>query len=86
MVSEQEVLGGTRKTMVWESANQGLPLTPHTPPYPMTPCWHPHLDSAAPEEREVADTEFRLPGIGVLGVTDNDRLVEAGIEVKCQIS
>lgn len=52
----------------------------------MTPCWHPHLDSAAPEEREVAVTEFGLPGIGALGVTDDDRLVEAGIEVKCQIS
>lgn len=46
----------------------------------------PHLDSAAPEEREVAVTLFRLPGIGALGVTDDDRLIEAGIEVECQIA
>lgn len=46
----------------------------------------PHLDSGAPVEREVAVTMFRLPAIGALGVADDDRLVEAGIEVKCQIS
>lgn len=46
----------------------------------------PHLDNAAPEEREVAVTMLCLPGIRALGVTDNDRLIEAGIEVKCQIS
>lgn len=59
--------------------------TPHIPHNPML-AETPHLDSAAPEEREVAVTLFRLPGIGALGVTDDDRLIEAGIEVECQIA
>lgn len=91
---EQAVLGGTGKTVVWESADRGLPLTTHSPRTPCPYTHHtypmlaqtPHLDNAAPEEREVAVTMLCLPGIRALGVTDDDRLIEAGIEVKCQIS
>lgn len=42
----------------------------------------PHLDSGAPGETEVFITMLCLPGIGAPGVADDDRLTEAGIEVK----
>lgn len=49
------------------------------------PAQTPHLDSGALGETEVVLTMLCLPGIGAPGVADNDRLIEAGIEVKCQI-
>lgn len=78
---EQKASDGTG---VQESANQGLPPTTHTSCNPM-PAQTPHLDSGALGETEVVLTMLCLPGIGAPGVADNDRLIEAGIEVKCQI-
>lgn len=44
-----------------------------------------HLDCGALGETEVVITMLCLPGVGALGVADDDRLVETGIEVECQV-
>jgi len=49
------------------------------------PAQTPHLGSGALGEAEVLITMLCLPGLGAPGVADDDRLIEAGIEVKCQV-
>lgn len=66
---------------VQEPANLGLPPKKDTPHPPQSP----HLDSAVPGETEVVVAVLGLPGIGAAGVADDDRLGEAGVEVKRQV-
>lgn len=66
---------------VQEPANLGLPPNKDTPQPPQSP----HLDSAVPGEAEVVVAVLGLPGIAAAGVADDDRLGEAGVEVKRQV-